>query len=449
MKIIKYHLFVCFLLFIGNAFSQDKVVEQIIAVVGTNIVLQSQLESQYQQYVNAQQPVNADTKCKIFDQILYEKLLLAQAQKDSIEITDAQVESELEKRLRYYITQFGSEEKFEKFYGKSISEFKADLKDDIKNLLLSQKMQSKITEGISVSPAEVKSYFESLPTDSVSFINEEVEIGEIVKKPFVSDAAKRDARSRIESLRDRVMKGEDFGTLAILYSEDPGSSKDGGVYKNIPRGQFVPEFDAVAFKLKEKEVSEVFETTYGYHFMQLIQRRGDVVDLRHILVTPKTTYVDLQKARVLLDSIYNLLSKDSLKFSDAAGKYSDDDETKGTSGLMINPETGTPKFAMDEISQIDPTLVFSIDKMKVGEYLPPSLFTTRDGKQAYRVIYLKSRTEPHKANLKEDYQRLQAAAIAEKQKGIINKWIKKKTTTVYVKISDEYKNCKFEHNWAN
>ena len=446
---IRYIFTVCFSLFAIYSISQEKVIDQVIAVVGKNIVLQSELESQYLQYLNSDQPVESNTKCKLFEQILYQKLLLAQAQKDSIEITDAQVEAELDKRLRYYIVQFGSEEKFEQFYGKTVNEFKTDLRDNIRDLLLSQKMQSKITDGISVSPAEVKSYFESIPPDSVPFINAEVEIGEIVKKPFVSDEEKKEARARIESLRERVMKGEDMGTLAILYSEDPSSSKDGGQYKNIPRGQFVPEFDAVAFRIKEKEISEVFETPYGFHFMQLLEKRGEVVDIRHILITPKTTYLDIQKARTYLDSILRLLSKDSVKFSDAAGKYSDDEETKNNGGLLINPQTGISKFEMDEISLIDPTLVFGIDNMKVGEYIPPALFTTRDGKQAYRLIYLKSRTEPHKSNLKNDYQRIQAAAISEKQNKIVSKWVKKKTSSIYVKISDDYKNCKFEHSWVN
>lgn len=444
------NLFRCFVLIASiHSFAQEKIIDRVIAVVGNNIVLQSELESQYAQYVSQQQEVTEQTRCKLFEELLYQKLLLAQAQKDSIEITEAQVEGELDRRLRYYIAQFGSQEKFEEFYGKTVEQFKNDLKDNIKDVMLSQRMQSKVTEGISVTPAEVRTFYEKLHPDSVPFINAEVEIGMIVRKPVVSAEAKQEAKTTIDALRERVMKGEDMATMAILYSEDPGSSKDGGVYKNIPRGQFVPEFDAISFRMKEKQISEVFETSYGYHFMQLLERRGDIVDLRHILITPKTTFIDVQKARTYLDSIYKILKKDSITFSDAAGKYSDDEETKGNGGLMINPETGVSKFEMDEIGQIDPALVFTIDKMNVGDYIDPNLFTTRDGKQAYRILYLKSRTEPHKANLKDDYQRIQAAALDEKQQKIVNTWIKKKRTATYVKVADDFKNCKFDHSWVN
>ena len=444
--IVSFYVYLFFSLALS---AQEKIIDRVLAVVGSNIVIQSELESQYLQYVAQGEQPGENTKCKIFEQLLYQKLLLAQAEKDSVTVSDAQVESELDKRLRYYITQFGSEEKFVAFYGKSIDDFKIELRDNIKDLLLSQTMQSKVTNDISVTPSEVRTFFNNINPDSLPLINSEVEIGEIVKRPPVTPEAKKEAKEKIEGLRQRILKGENFVTLAALYSEDLYSAKKGGEYDTLHRGQFVPEFDAVAFRLKEKEISEVFETVYGFHFMQLLAKRGEVVDVRHILISPKVSPEDLQKAKIKLDSIYTLIQKDSISFSDAAAKFSDEDESKNNGGLIVNPQTGVTKFEMDELGQLDPTIVFTIDKMKPGEFTSPSLMATRDAKQAYRILYLKSRTEPHRANLISDYQKIQSVALASKQQKAISAWIKKKKESTYIKIADDYKNCKFDNNWVN
>lgn len=444
----KISISIALLLFtIIHSIAQESVIEKIVAVVGSNIVMQSELETQYIQRIG--EGNSETTKCKILEELLYQKLLLESAQRDSLEVSDAQVESELERRLRFYIAQFGSEEKFVEFYGKSVEAFKSELKEKIKDLLLAQTMQGKITNGVSVTPSEVRTYFTNILADSLPLINAEVEIGQIVKKPFISSEAKTEAKKKIEEIRQRILKGENFSTLAVLYSEDPGSSKNGGEYKNIQRGMFVPEFDAVAFRLKEKEISEVFETAYGYHIMQLIERKGEMVDIRHILISPHVSPIDIQNAKLFLDSIYTLIAKDSISFSDAAGKFSDDEESKNNGGLIVNPQTGTTKFAMDEIGQLDPTLVFSIDKMKVGNISTALSMTTKDAKQAYRLVYLKSRTEPHRANLKDDYQRIQSVVLMEKQQKVINDWIKKKLLSTYVKITEDFKDCKFDNKWVN
>lgn len=429
--------------------AQEKAIDGVVAVVGNNIIMQSEIESQYLQYTAQSETVSDKTKCKVFEELLYQKLLLTQAQRDSVEVSEAQVDSELERRLRYFIAQLGSEEKFVEYYGKSVDAFKLDLRDNIKELLLAQTMQGKITNNIKITPADVRAYFEKIPIDSLPLINAEIEIGQIVKNPFVSDAAKMEAREKIEGLRKRVLKGEDFASLAVLYSEDPGSSKNGGKYEGIQRGAFVPEFDAISFKLKNGEISEVFETSYGFHFMQLIERRGEIVDLRHILISPKVSSPDMLKAKNILDSIYTLLLRDSISFTDAAARYSDDLDSKNNGGLIINPGSGTSKFQMDELGQLDPTLIFSVDKMKVGDFTQPMLMTTKDSKQAYRIILLKSRTEPHRANLKDDYQKIQSVALAEKQKKAVDEWIKKKVGSTYVKITGEYKSCSFDNKWVN
>ncbi|MEO6883931.1 MAG: peptidylprolyl isomerase [Bacteroidia bacterium] len=424
-------------------------VDKIIGIVGKGIVLQSEVETQYLQLVAQSASVTPTTRCKIFEDLLYQKLLLNQAEKDSLTVSDEQVDAELTKRMDYYISQFGSQEKFEAFYGKSVDEYKADLKDKIRDLLLEQQQQSKITADISVSPLDVRDYFNTIPKDSIPFINAQVEIGQIVKKPNITSAEKKVAFDKITELRKRVLSGEDFSTLAVLYSDDPGSSKNGGEYKNIQRGQFVPEFDAVTFNLKEGEISPVFETQYGYHFVQLIKRRGEFVDLRHILIAPKVDPDDMLKAKLYLDSIKKIITKDSLPFSEAAMRYSDDDDSKNDGGLIMNMQTGSTKYDMDQLGQVDPNLVFSIDKMQPGDISDPEPMATKDAKQAYRILYLKTRTKPHKANLQDDYQAIQNQALSVKQHKTINNWIKSKLTDTYVHIDEDYLDCKFDNPWKN
>ncbi len=433
-----------------GANAQGKVIDRIIAVVGENTILQSELETQYQQMVTAQEPVDENSHCKLMEELLYQKLLLAQAQKDSLNVTETQIEQELDRRLRFYIQQFGSEEKFTAFYGKSVDDFKADLKDNVRDLLLAQQMQGKITGDISVTPNEVRTFFNNIPQDSIPLINAEVEVGQIVKTPLISAEAKREAKDKIAGIRQRIMKGESsFSAMAALYSEDPGSASKGGLYENIQRGQFVPEWDGWAFKLKKNEISEVFETMYGFFIIQLIERRGDAVDARSLLIAPKVDVQDLLKAKLSLDTIYTKLTKDTVLFSDAAAKYSTDEESKNSGGLIVNPYTGSSRFEMDEIGQMDQNVAFAIEKLKVGEFTKPMPFATKDGKQAYRILYLKTRTLPHRGNLIDDYQRIQGMALVKKQQDAIQLWIKKKVVNTFVSISDDYKKCSYKNKWVN
>lgn len=437
------------LLISGTIAAQEKVIDKVIAVVGTNPILKSELEAQYQQMVAQQEPVDANTRCKLLEDLLFQKLLIAQAQKDSLEVSETELDQELDKRMRYYLQQFGSEAKFKDFYGKSSDDYKSDLRDNVRDILLAQKMQAKIASDLTVSPSEIKTYFNSIPADSVPLINAEVEVGQIVKKPVVRAEAKKQAKAFIEGLRQRIIKGESFATLAALYSKDPGSSSRGGLYEHIQRGQFVPEWDAWAFKLKPNELSDVFETVYGYFIIQLIERRGEEVDARSLLIYPEVEPSDLLAAKLALDTVYTKLSADTISFSEAAARFSEDDDTKHNGGLIVNPYNGSTTFAMDEIGQVDQNVAFAIDKLQVGEYTKPTPFNTHDGKQAYRILYLKKRTAPHRANLTDDYQKIQAAALSKKQQEAINAWIKKKVGDNFVHIADEYKNCTFSNKWVN
>lgn len=444
----RYSLLVFLLLSVSSiGFAQPKMLDGVVAIVGASPILKSELEAKR---VQAKRDSMEYDNCVALEDLLYQKLLFAQAIRDSVEVTDEQVEEELDRRLRQYIPQFGSIQAFEAFLGKSIEKFKEESREELREILLGQRMQARITEGISVSPSEIREFFEAIPKDSIPLVNAEIEVGHIVRIPKVNPELKKYAKEQIEAIRKDILAGKkDFATAAIISSMDPGSAPQGGLYKNIQRGTFVSEFDAVAFRSKEKEVSEVFETSFGYHILMIESRRGDEIDVRHILITPQPSPDDIMKARTFLDSIADLVRKDSLKITEAASRFSEDEETKHNGGLITNPYTGSSKFEMNQLGQIDQFLVFTTDKLKTGEVSAPSLTQGRDGKQVYHIVYVKSRTEPHRANLKEDYQRIQDEALAEKREKAVSAWIKKKIATTYLRIADEYKICKFDSPWVN
>jgi len=425
-------------------YSQNKVIDQVVAVVGGKMIMQSDIENQYAQYV-MQGYKKGDTafKCSLLEDLMFQKLLLIQAEIDSVNITDSQVETDLERRVKYFSKQMGGDDQLEKYYQKSILEIKADFRDIIKNQLLQQNEESKISEGIKVTPLEVRTFFNNLPKDSIPNVSSVVEVAQIVKTPKVNEAEKANAKAKLEAIRDRVVKGEDFATLAILYSEDEGTSAKGGEVGLVSRGELDPDFEAVAFKLKDGEISQIVYTKFGYHIIKLIERRGEMINVRHILIKTKVATDDLLKAKMKLDTIYNLIKKDSIKFDKAALRYSDD-PSRINGGLLVNTETGTSKYQPD---QLDPTVFFVIDKLKVGEISQPVPMKTEEGKQAYRILYLKSRTEPHKANMKQDYDFIQSAALKQKQNKATADWIKKKAAVTYIHVSDDYKNCKFSYKW--
>jgi peptidyl-prolyl cis-trans isomerase SurA len=344
--------------------------------------------------------------------------------------------------------QYGTEENMVNVLGKEIFLIKEELRKDVKELLTAQKMHQQIGGDIKVSPSEVRAFLKSIPEDSLPLINSEVEIGQIVKKPEVSEKAKKEAKDRLQTLRRQIIEeGKSFAVQATLYSEDPGSASKGGEYYNIQRGQFVPEFEAAAFRLKPGEISEVIETLYGYHIIQLIARRGDFIDVRHILMSPKMSMEDMARCKKSLDSIYQMIKEGKITFCEAAAKYSDEKETKMNCGLMINMGTGNTRFEIEELGQMDDKLVFMLDKMNVGDMSEPMQYITRDQKPAYRIFYLKTRIAPHKPNLKDDYQRLQNYAISEKQERLLSEWVNKKIRSTYIKIDPFYSRCAFKNNW--
>jgi peptidyl-prolyl cis-trans isomerase SurA len=444
---MKFKLISTFLLLSLFINAQPQVLDKVIAVIGKNPMLLSEVEtSLVQQKEKAQNDPNA--RCKSFEDLLFQKLLLSQADRDSITVEDKEVDGELTRRINYYVGMLGSEEKFEQFYGKRISVFKDELRDDVKDQLKAQKMQQKITGELKLTPGEVRMYYNTIPFDSLPLINSEYEIGHIIRKPPINDETKKETRELLDTYRQRVINGESMSVLCALYSEDPGSAKNGGRYESVMRGQFVPEFEAIAFKLKAGEISEIFETTYGYHFIQLVARKGESVDVRHLLLSPKISQLDVLKAKNELDSVQKLISNGTINFNAAALKYSDDKETKQNGGLIVNPTNNNTKWEIEELGQTDQNLVFMLDKMQIGEVTPVIQYVGQDTKQAWRIVYLKSRSEPHKANLKDDYAKLLNMATFDKQKKLITDWIAKKSKTTYIKINSEFNSCKLEYNWT-
>jgi peptidyl-prolyl cis-trans isomerase SurA len=388
---------------------------------------------------------DSNFKCSLLEELLYQKLLLNQAELDSLKVTDSQIESDLDRRVKYFSKQMGGDEQLEKYYNKSITQIKEDFRDIIKNQLLQQSMESKINENIKVTPSEVKKFFNGLSKDSVPNVSSQVEIGEIVITPKVNEEEKNKAKDKLATIRDRIIKGEDFATLAILYSEDEGTASKGGELGFTERGELDPAFAAAAFKLKADEISPIIQSQFGYHIIQLIERRGEQINVRHILIRTKVATEDLLKAKLKLDTVYSLMKADSITFAKAAAKYSDD-PSRTNGGVMINTESGTSKFEPD---QLDQSVFFVVDKLKVGEFSQPVPMKTEDGKQAYRILYLKSRSDPHRANMKDDYDFIQQAALKQKQNNTTQEWVKKKAIVTYIHIADEYKNCKFNYQWFN
>ena len=429
----------------GWAQPTGEVIDQVVAVVGGYKVLRSDVEAQYLQYQQQGIAETALSKCQVFEDLMFEKLLLNQAEIDSIIISDEQVESEMDRRLSMLEAQIGGIQKLEEFYGQSIVEIKEEMRSSMKSQLTAQRMQGEVVGEVEVTPGEVRRFYRDIPRDSLPLINSEVEVAQIVKFPEVREEAKTDAIEELRQIKERIANGSKFSTMAILYSEDPGSSKNGGLYEGVKRGQFVKEFEGVAFALQPGEVSDVFETQFGYHVCQLEAKRGQEIDVRHILIVPKISPEDLQEAQNFLDSLKVIINDQILSFEEAAMEYSDDTDTKNNGGLLVNPATADTKF---EISELDRSVYFTIEEVNVGEIAGPINYQTPNGKQGFRLVQLISRSEPHRANLKDDYQRLQMMATGKKKQEITTDWVSDRLDYTYVRVMPNSYECNFQYNWT-
>lgn len=421
---------------------EENILDGVIAVVGNEAILQSEVEEQYFQMQARGMYVNESEKCKIFEGILFQKMLIVQAQIDSVEVSEKTVEAEVDGRIQQFIRQIGSAQALEEYFGKSIAEIKESFMDPIREQMIAQKMQSEITKDIKITPSEVKAFFSEIPKDSLPIIDATYEISQIVKKPQMTDEEKKAQREKLNSIRDRIVKnGEDFKTLAVLYSDDPGSAKLGGLMTGVSRGDLVPEFATAVFNLDTNEVSDIVETEYGIHIIKLIAKHGDKVDFRHILLMPQVSSEAKQKAKDELDSIANVIRTDTLTFEQAAIKFSDDENTRLGGGQMIDPYTGTGQW---EAKHIDPSINFALRDLKVGEISDAFEAKEQGGPDSYKIIFLKNKTKAHTVNMKDDYQMIQDMALNKKKQDEINRWVTEKQKETFIKIEGKYKNCKFE-----
>ena len=427
--------------------AQKVALDKVVAVVGNAIILKSDLEMQYAQYLAQGTPADETLKCYFLQQLLTQKLLSQQAIIDSVTVTEEQVDDEINRRMRTMISRAGGQERLEQFLNRSLIQYKDEIRPDIREQLVANKMQGTISEKVSVSPDDVKKYFERIPKDSLPSFNTEVEVGAVVLYPKLTKKEKEAYRDRVEALRLRIKGGEDFGTLSRLYSQDLGSATEGGDLGFMDRTMLVKEFAANAFKIKPGEMSQVFETEYGFHVLKVMERRGEQVRAQHILIKTEPTPASLERCKALADSVFNLVSTKKLDFSAAASLHSDDNDTKFNGGMMLNAENVQSRSTFIPTDKLDPALFLTIDTMKVGTISNPSSFASPAGQQGYRFVFLKSRIGPHKASLEQDYPKIKDAAYEDEVNKVVSAWFEKRRKSTFIKIDPEYAICKDLQDW--
>lgn len=441
-KLIIFYLLLAF----GQTVSAQ-IVDEIIAVVADKIILRSDIEVALEQLSREGKPATDSAKCALLEQKLLENLLILKAQVDSLPVNEDRIDAELEERIRYFAQQYGGEKVLEEIYGKSIADIKAANRDKIKNNQLASAMMAKVVSNVKVTPTDVKNFFQTIPEDSLPYFSAEVELAQIVIEPKISKESKQAAFEKITELRRRIVEdGDKFSTLALIYSDDKGSAIKGGELGYFGRGMMVPEFEGMAFRLKPDSVSKVIETKFGFHIIQVIQRKGEEVNARHILIMPKIYSTDIQLAKEKADSIINLIKLDSMTFEEAAKKFSSDEYTRGSGGFIGSGGLGNTHIPVDELSK---ELNISVQSMEVGDITEPELITLPgpDQKKAWRFFYLKSETPPHRANLKDDYQKLQAMAFERKQQQVKEKWVERYRKQFYIHVAKPYSDCEQIKPW--
>lgn len=444
MKIFKL-IFLLFFTSVNFSFSQEKI-DGIIASVGSHIILKSDLEQQILQYKSQGAYVDSLFEAQIFEDLLFQKLLIHKSEIDSIEVSDNEIQNELNNRLQNYINQLGGEDQLENYFNKNIFEIKDEMYTPIKNSLIVQKSKYEITSSIKITPTEVYSYFQTFNYDSLPIINQKVMVAQILKFPPPTIQSIEETKNKLEKLKERVVNGESFATLAILYSEDPGSSRNGGLYTSIRRGMFVREFESVMFSLEEGEISNVFQTEYGYHILRLEKRKRDNVDIRHILMSPKISPIDLNNTRDLMSDIRDSLILNKISFSEASKNNSDDLDTKYNGGKLINLSSGDSFF---ELHELENSIKLEIEKLNENEITQPLYVKLDNGKEAYRLFKLIKRINSHKANLKDDYKKISQMALEKKKNDIISKWIEDEIKKTHIYIDNKFKSFNLQYNWLN
>ncbi len=429
-------------------FSQPtlKTVDEIIGVVGDEIILMSDLENALVETYKGK-PAPIEARCQAFENLLYQKLLLHHAKVDSVEVDDSEVQLQVDKRISYFVQMLGSEEAFETYYGKSIPVLKEDFFDTVKDQLLIEKEQQEVTKNSITTPADVLKYYQEQHKDSIPLIPEQLGYSQIVFAPKIREKEITQVIHHLDSIRNDIIAGRTSMTLqSAKWSEDPGSKYKGGCYPLQKRGTFVPEYEAAVYNTDEGKFTPVFKSDFGYHFVKVIEKRGDYYETCHILMTPKVKDKDLEVAHQLADSAYLQLKNQSVTFKEAALRYSSDEESKNQEGQVMSPVTGGLKH---EIGNLDPEINLILSRMKPGEISEPILSTTADGAKRYVIYRLDDRINAHKANLDLDYEIFQNAATSETKRKATDNWVKSKLNRTYIQTDEEYRSCEFEFIWLN
>jgi peptidyl-prolyl cis-trans isomerase SurA len=430
-----------------SAFGQNNVIDEVVWIVGDEAILKSDVESER---LNAQyegRKLDGDPYCIIPEELAVQKLFLHQAELDSVEVSEQEILGELERRMNYLIDQIGSKEKMEEYYNKTSTQIREMFRENIRNGMTVQKMQREIIGDIKIVPADVRRYFKNLPQDSIPFVPTQVEVQIVTLEPKIPQEEIERVKKALRDYTDQITKGEiAFSTLARLYSEDEGTRRRGGELGFMGRGQLVPEYANVAFNLQDPaKVSKIVESEFGFHIIQLIEKRGDRINTRHILLKPKVEEKDMEAAINRLDTIAKDIRNEKFTFDEAATFLSHDKDTRNNHGLMANPNSGTARFEMQELAQVSQEVAKVVDGLNVGEISEPFTMINNKGKEICAIVKLKARIDGHKATITEDYQRLKSIVQAKLGDEKLQKWIKDKQKSTYVRINEDWVKCDFKY----
>ena len=433
------------LMLAGYSASGQQVVESIVAIVGNEVIFFSDVEGQVMQMKAERDPTPVEElRCRVLEDLMIQKLFLDQAKIDSIEVSPDNVEADLNNRLAEYIRRAGSEQALETYFSKSMAEIKKDLREMLTNQYIVQETQGTIAQDITVTPDEIKKYYNSMPKDSLPLVPRKVELSIISVEPPDMESSKAEVRQRLLDLRSRVINGESFSALAVLYSEDPGTAPKGGELGFVTRGEVAKPYAEAAWSLKKGAVSKIVESEFGFHIIQLIDRKGDMINTRHILMRPKLSAEQTEWAILRLDSIANLVRIDSLTFYKAALRYSSDKATRANGGKMVqeNPSDRVTWFTLDELPR---EINLVVRDMKLGEISEPFRTADARGNSIYVIVRLDDEVAPHRVNPTEDYNYLAEAALMDKKNRAYQDWINGKIKKTYIRVSDDFRSCSFHY----
>ncbi|MEP7267781.1 MAG: peptidylprolyl isomerase [Saprospiraceae bacterium] len=442
--------FILFLLMLAFQLStaQKQIIDKIVCEVGNEVILFSDLAEQIKLIESRQGVVKPEEKCYMLENMMVSKLLVHQAFIDSVVVSDNEIEAQLDARVERILESMGNDvTQFEAYYGKSVNDVKSDFREDLKNQLVAEKMKNTLMEDIHITPSEVKQYYNRIPKDSMPYLSSEVEVSEIVKFPVPNDSSKERAKDKLLKVQARLNAGEKFEDLAATFSDDLGSARTGGDLGWAKRGSFVAEYEAAAYNLEPGQYSSIIETEFGFHLIQLLELRGNTIHTRHILIKPVIEQVDLDLAKSQLVEARRLILKDSITFSQAVKKYGHKKEQSyNNDGRITNPKSGDTFF---EIRDLEPEVYFTLDTMKIQGISSPVELIAPTGEKYYKILYLNTRTDPHQANLKQDYAKFQGMAREAKKNDILVKWLEDHVSSTYVRIDPIFLSCPNVAQWLN